>query len=560
MTNLWQKFWIWLGGEVESPSRTPALLSNLSDPLPTPSNSKETQEVSCPATLTTRKVTVREEDTLFSLAQKHNISVQAIAQLNYLDEQSPLHVGQVLKVPLNTAPLRPQAPEEAIVCRIRQKDSIQSIARRFALPPQIIIAENKLEKPEKLIPGQWLIIPGKPKSTPPELPHPEQTGGLIIPFEQSAKGVERKPASDKQQLINDEGKQLKAPSPPRHQPSPVIVKTAPPPAETTPPIPENTLRGLYLSHHALNSKTAREHILKLLHSANLNTLVIDFKDDWGYLSQPSQIPLAQIIGAGKLTTRALPALLQSLQSQQAYTIARIVTFKDSALAKTRPDLAAKSSHSKDIWRDHRGQFWVDPFQEEVWNYNLEIALEASRLGFDEIVFDAAHFPRPGLNGRPQFSQPLTIENRLNALSGFLSVARGQLLAAGAKTGSTLSGYACWRKDDNLIGQNIERMAPYLDALHPFLFPNAFVHGIPGCANPADCPRQIITGSARQAAKRLKAINRHCRLIPWLQASQDANVEIQTQIQAALDGGADGFMLWDPKTEYKGIERLGRKIT
>ncbi len=487
---------------------------------------------------------MREGDTLFRLAQKHNVSVQAIARFNHLNQKSPLRVGQVLKIPLDTAPPTPEAPKEPIAYRVRRKDSIQSIARRFALSPQAIIAENTLTAPETLIPGQWLLIPGRPKSSPPEESSPpEQSGGVIIPFEQRAKSPAKEPASDRPPLKDRDARPK---PPPRRQPAPatVVVKPSPPAAETPPPLPENTLRGLYLARHALNSQTGYDPILKLLRTANLNALVIDFKDDWGSLSQPSQVPLAQTIGAGKLATRALPALLQSLKSQQIYTIARIVAFKDKALAKARPDLAAKFPHSKDIWQDHRGQFWVDPFQEEVWHYNLEIALEAGRLGFDEVVFDAAHFPQPDLNGRPRFSQPLTIENRLNAVSGFLSSARGQLSAAGVKTGSALTGYACWRKDDNLIGQNIERIAPYLDALHPFLFPGAFVHGIPGCANPADCPRQLIADSVRQAAKRLQAIGSSCRLMPWLHASPVAAVEIQAQIQAALGSGAKGVILRD----------------
>jgi len=486
---------------------------------------------------------VREGDTLFSLAQKNNVSVQAIARFNYLNEKSPLRVGQVLKIPLNTSPPPPKAPEEPIAYRIRRKDSIQSIARRFALSPQAIIAENTLTTPENLIPGHWLIIPGRPKpsSSLSELSPPEQNDRRDTPFQQIAGDLEKRSAPDKH-LPKDKNGLLKAPSPPRNQPppAPVIVKALPLAAETPPPIPENTLQGLYLTHHALNSPTEYEPVLKLLRTANFNALVIDFKDDWGYLSQPAQVPLAQTIGANKLTAPTLPTLLQALKVQQIYAIARIVAFKDNALAKARPDLAAKFLPNKDIWRDHRGQFWVDPFQEEVWHYNLEIALEASRLGFDEIVFDAAHFPPPDPNGGPQFSQPLTIENRLNAVSGFLSVARGWLSAAGIKTGSALTGYACWRKDDNLIGQKIERIAPYLDTLYPFLFPGAFIHGIPGCANPATCSRQIIAGSVRQAVKRLQAIGSSCRLIPWLQASPDAAAEMQ--IQAALDSGANGVIL------------------
>jgi len=46
----------------------------------------------------------------------------------------------------------------------------------------------------------------------------------------------------------------------------------------------------------------------------------------------------------------------------------------------------------ELWRDREHLAWVDPFRKEVWNYNIQIAEEAAKLGFDEIQFDYVRFP------------------------------------------------------------------------------------------------------------------------------------------------------------------------
>ena len=56
----------------------------------------------------------------------------------------------------------------------------------------------------------------------------------------------------------------------------------------------------------------------------------------------------------------------------------------------------------EIWRDREDLAWSDPFQKEVWDYNIDVAVEAARNGFDEIQFDYLRFPdEPGL----VFSKP-----------------------------------------------------------------------------------------------------------------------------------------------------------
>ena len=70
-----------------------------------------------------------------------------------------------------------------------------------------------------------------------------------------------------------------------------------------------------------------------------------------------------------------------------------------------------------IWRDPEKMGWVDPNHESVWDYNIALAVEAARMGFDEVQYDYVRFPTDGNVGVAQFSLPNTEENRTAAIAG-----------------------------------------------------------------------------------------------------------------------------------------------
>ena len=92
-----------------------------------------------------------------------------------------------------------------------------------------------------------------------------------------------------------------------------------------------------------------------------------------------------------MTVKDIKGLLASLKERGIYTIARIVVFKNDILGSSRPDLAIRTQDGT-IWRDRENMIWVDPSKHEVWNYNIAIAIEAARNGFDEIQFNYVRFP------------------------------------------------------------------------------------------------------------------------------------------------------------------------
>jgi hypothetical protein len=165
------------------------------------------------------------------------------------------------------------------------------------------------------------------------------------------------------------------------------------------------------------------------------------------------------------------------------------------------------------------------------------------------------FPTPSPEGIPCFSQPLSRASRIAAVTGFLSTARGRLSPLGVRVAANVHGYACWRKDDMAIGQDIERMAQYLDVLCPMLYPSTFGSGIPGYQYAIAHPYEIVYETMKRAVSRVEPLG--CQVRPWIQDFPDHRFdrriygpnEIQAQMRGSFDGKGTGYMAWNPGVEY-----------
>ena len=314
-----------------------------------------------------------------------------------------------------------------------------------------------------------------------------------------------------------------------------------------------TPRALYLTVYGIGSKQLREGALALVRKGYANALVIDVKGDRGILPYPSNVPLSSVASARPITTiRDLPGLVKSLHQQNIYLIARIVVFKDDPLATARRDLAVTRADGS-LFRDREGLAWTDPFKPEVRDYNIAVAVEAARAGFDEVQFDYVRFP--DVSGALRFAQPATAQSRAAAIRQFLREARERLAGFNCYVALDIFGYVCWNTNDTGIGQVLEEVAPLVDYISPMLYPSGFQFGIPGLGAPVTHPYEIVRLTLENARKRvgLPAV----RFRPWLQAFRDYAFdrrpfqahEVQEQVRAARDFGADGYMLWNAQNRY-----------
>ena len=315
-------------------------------------------------------------------------------------------------------------------------------------------------------------------------------------------------------------------------------------------------KALYLSVYGISDGKLRTAALKLLETTELNALVIDLKGDRGIVPYHSAIALATEVGAQRvITIRDLQELITDLRKRGIYTIARIVVFKDNLLASGRPDLALRRRDGS-IYRDREELAWTNPYSHEVWDYNIGVAVEAAKAGFDEIQFDYARFPdATGL----VYQMPWTEQNREAAIEGFLKETRTALMPFNVFLSADVFGYVCWNPDDTKIGQKLEHLAGIVDYISPMLYPSSFQFGIPGYRNPMQHPYQIVRLSLERARERTHLPP--VRFRPWLQAFRDYAFggrpftagEIRTQINAAEEFGSDGWMLWNPRNQYSAAD-------
>lgn len=312
-----------------------------------------------------------------------------------------------------------------------------------------------------------------------------------------------------------------------------------------------TPKALYLTVYGVGSRILRESAVKLIEETELNSLVIDVKGDKGIIPYKSSVPLATEVGSQKIIlVKDMRGMVRSLKEKGIYLIARIVVFKDNPLALAKPDLAVKTQGGG-IYRDRESLAWVDPSRKEVWDYNIDIAVEAAQYGFDEIQFDYVRFPdTKGI----AFSVPNTEENRVRAITQFLAEAKRRLAPYNVFLSGDIFGYVCWNLNDTMIGQKLENVAPVLEYMSPMLYPSGFQYGIPGYRNPVAHPHEIVYLSLKKAGERTQLPPGRFR--PWLQAFRDyafdrrhfTGKEIREQIDAAEKFGS-GWMLWNPRNVY-----------
>jgi hypothetical protein len=336
----------------------------------------------------------------------------------------------------------------------------------------------------------------------------------------------------------------------------VAIQPTKDPIEVT--LKPQVVKAAYLTYFGVSDKGIRGRVMDLLARTELNAVVIDVKGDRGWILWKTEIPMALSVGAqGPVILKDVEGLVADLKSRGVYTIARIVTFKDNVLSNARPELAIIDTRTSKPWIDNEKLAWVDPFREEVWQYNIEIAKEAVRKGFDEVQFDYVRFPTDGRLSAAKYSKPNNKDTRLPNIVAFLSRARREIGPLGAFVSADIFGYTAFNDNDTDIGQRIEEMAPSVDYLCPMVYPSGYHLGIPGYRNPVQAPYQVVFESVRLIRKRSGTAS--VRVRPWLQDFKDyafdkrifGVTEIRAQIKGADEAGSVGWMLWNPRNDYTG---------
>ena len=310
-----------------------------------------------------------------------------------------------------------------------------------------------------------------------------------------------------------------------------------------------TVRGIYATAYTASSPSRINKIINLINTTELNSIVIDIKLDGGWIIFDTGSSIIKEAKTENVLIDDLPLLLQELQANGIYTIARMTAFQDPALVATRPDLAIADKRGG-VWKDWKGVTWLDPHSEEVWEYVVAVADAAIDVGFQEINFDYIRFPSDGPLSQINYTHG-TGENKVETLNAFFKHLDTKLADEDAKLSVDLFGITLWSDNDFNIGQTLVGAAPHFDYILPMVYPSHYPDGFNGYANPAEFPYEVIAVNLDRGIPRIEG--ERALLRPWLQDFDLGAVYtpelVRAQIRAAEERNTNGWILWNASNNY-----------
>lgn len=337
--------------------------------------------------------------------------------------------------------------------------------------------------------------------------------------------------------------------------------------ETTIPMPSQ-FKAVYITGWGIGTKNIRESIISTMKENSYNAIVIDIKDEAGQLSYNSNVQIAKDIGASRNMIKDISAVINELHDNNIYVVGRIVTFKDPIYAGSVKTSVAYKKSDGTTWKDYSNNAWPNPYNENSWEYPIELAKEAATLGFDEIQFDYIRFPSSeGKVKQIAYGFNSDTQTKSETINAFLEKVMQELSTYNVTISADVFGITTKRDGDfENIGQDFAKIASIVDVICPMVYPSHYAYNEYKIAKPDLAPYEIVYNSLQDAYKRLEnyasgdtTLN-FAKVRPYLQDFTASWLgkgnyitystdEVAKQIQACYDLKIYDFTLWDPSNKY-----------
>lgn len=319
------------------------------------------------------------------------------------------------------------------------------------------------------------------------------------------------------------------------------------------------VKAMYLTADVINKKM--DTILDLLDTTELNAVVIDIKNDDGFIVVDTDSEYLDNLGNKNLLFDNFDEIVQKFKEHNVYLIARVVCFRDLRSVKANESFGVRMKDGS-LMKDSSGYTWMNPLNEETWEYLTEVGRQAAKLGFDEVNFDYCRFSTDGKMKDADFGVELTTEVKMNAITGFVKYACENLKPLGVFVSVDVFGVVISSEiDAAAVGQSYSDMAKYLDYICPMVYPSHYGKGYYNLDVPDAHPYELIYNSMLDSKKKLSAnvaSGRCADVRPWLQAFTATWVsghiayggpQIRDQINGTYDAGYSGWLLWNAAGNY-----------
>ncbi len=320
------------------------------------------------------------------------------------------------------------------------------------------------------------------------------------------------------------------------------------------------VKALYLTGWTVGDTKRINHFVDLAKSTEVNSYVVDIKDDDGYVGYESQIPDVREFKAWKPKYN-VDEVIKAFHDNNIHVIGRVVCFKDPIFSAKRSDLAVKNSQGG-LWRDDHGLTWLNPYNQESWEYLVNIAKEAIQKGFDEIQFDYVRFPNDGDKKAMNFGN--TSLKKYEAIDEFLAYAKKEM--PDAILSADVFGIICESPADTEdIGQNLEFVGKDVDYISPMAYPSHYAVGQivnnVKFLKPDLEPYGVVYNTLFKAKERISKVESYkAKIRPYIQDFTASwlgkgyyqtygTEQVKQQIKAVYDAGLEEWILWDADNSY-----------
>lgn len=331
--------------------------------------------------------------------------------------------------------------------------------------------------------------------------------------------------------------------------------------------PKDGVKGIYVTSNSTQGKKIDE-LVKFIKDSNLNTMVIDVKDDTGNITMKLNTGNKQV-DKNTLDIVDGKKLLKKLHDNNIYPIARIVTFKDTKLANEHPEWTFRNSDGS-VWTNGKGDSFVNPFMKEVWKYDIDVAKAAVKAGFQDIQFDYVRFPEGFENqadsltynkGEYKNSKMSSGDQRVDTITKFLEYANKELKPMGVNVSADVFGYSALVENAPGIGQSFPKISKNVDAISSMIYPSHWSNGDFGLQAPDTEPYKTVNRYIQKENSLLDTLGKDKPISrPWIQdftasylgagnyIEYDAKA-ISEEVQALKDNGVNEFLLWNAGNDY-----------
>lgn len=327
-----------------------------------------------------------------------------------------------------------------------------------------------------------------------------------------------------------------------------VTKEAPP-----------AVKGIYVTG-PVAGHARMEEIIQLLEETELNAVVIDVKNDDGFVTYSMSSETVEALGATVRYVKDMPALVERLHEMGIYVIARIVAFRDPHLAEAKPEWSVHRTNGA-IYYDSSGLAWVNPYKREVWDYLVEVASCAVADGFDEIQFDYVRFSTEIKAGEVNYGEDSATVSKTEIITQFTQYIYEKLSPLGVAVSADVFGTIIDNGyDSGIVGQDYAAISSNLDVICPMIYPSHYASGVYNQQYPNSAPYEMIMGAMQASDAALAGLSEDEKPIirPWLQDFTASWIkpyhaygadEVRAQIQAVYDAGYTEWILWNASNRY-----------